>query len=117
MEFLTHSQLAYLPEYNAPRQVEIGELLKSKAEPKNIGKFQLTLSLIPLEGGQHCLRLLKPLTLKVNQNLRCELQDWGIEVDYLEVAANLPREVARRFLFLLSAAENEQLTEKDQADL
>jgi hypothetical protein len=105
-----------LLEYNAPRQVEGGVPFKSKTEPKHIGEFQLAQTVIPLEGGQHYLRLLKPLTLKVSQNLRCEVQDWGIELDYLAVSS-LPREAARRFSFLLTAAENEQLTEKDQADL
>lgn len=120
MLFLTEAPRAHPPEFNEPRYVESGQAFsfkaKSKEEPKHFGEFQLTQTMIPLEGGQHCLRLLKPLTLKVQQNLRCEVQDWGINVDYSEVP-HLPREIARRFLFLLSAAENEQLTDREQADL
>jgi hypothetical protein len=120
MQFLTEAPRAHPPEFNEPRCVEVGHGFAFEAKateaPKHLGEFQLAQTMIPVEGGQHCLRLLKPLTLKVSQQLRCEVQDWGIEMDYLEVP-HLPREVARRFLFLLSAAENEQLTEKDQADL
>ena len=117
MQFQTLPQRTYPPEFNELGSVEsYEERITAKEQPKHLGEFQLTQTIIPLEGGQHCLRLLKPLLLKVSQDLRCEVQDWGIEVDYLEVP-QLPRAVARRFLFLLSAAENEQLTEKDQADL
>jgi hypothetical protein len=73
-------------------------------------------TVIPLEGGQNCLRLLKPITLSIIQNGRCQVKDWGIEIDISEVPY-LPREIARKFLFLLAAAEGERLEEKDQANL
>jgi hypothetical protein len=120
MQYLTQPLRAHPPEFNEPGFVRSGSAFsfeaKAKTEPKFLGQFQLVQTMIPLEGGQHCLRLRKPLTLKVNRDLRCEVQDWGIEVNYSEVP-HVPREVARRFLFLLNAAENEQLKEKDQADL
>jgi hypothetical protein len=115
MEFLTHSLPANLPEFNAPRYVDVGQPLKADEEPKHLAEFQFAQTVIPLEGGQQCLRLLKPLQLQINQELEFEVRDWGIKMDCLELP-ELPREAARRFLFLLSAAENEQLTEKDQAD-
>jgi len=78
--------------------------------------FSFEQTVIPLEGGQHSLRLRKPLVLRINpENLRFLVKDWGIELDCLELS-RLPRELARRFLKLLNAAENEDLGESDQAD-
>lgn len=62
------------------------------------------------------LKLQKPLDLRINrETFRFKVTDWGIEVDCLELS-KLPREIARRFLFLMTAAENERLSEQDQAD-
>lgn len=47
--------------------------------------------------------------------LRFSVKDWGIEMDCLQLA-QLPRELARKFLRLLSAAESENLTEAEQAE-
>jgi hypothetical protein len=115
MEFLTPSRQANTPEFNAPPLVQVGEPLKAKDQPSFLSEFQFTQTMIPLEGGQQSLRLLKPLRLKINPELRFTVSDWGIEMDCLQLP-ELPRELGRRFLFLLNAAENEQLTEQDQAD-
>ena len=115
MEFLTQSRPANLPDFNAPHHVEFRGKVKAKEQPDFLSEFQFVQALIPLEGGQQSLRLLKPLKLKFSPERRFTVIDWGIELDCLRLP-DLPREVARRFLFLLSAAENEQLTEKDQAD-
>jgi hypothetical protein len=115
MEFLTPSRQASTPEFNAPPVVEFREPLKAKDEPDFLSEFQFAQTMIPLEGGQQSLRLLKPLRLKISPDLRFTVGDWGIEMDCLQLP-ELPRELGRRFLFLLSAAENEQLTEQDQAD-
>lgn len=115
MEFLTHNRPYSPPEFNAYRQVMVGERLTAEKEPENLTEFQFAHTVIPLEGGQQCLRLLKPLQLQITPALEFEVRDWGIKMDCLKLP-DLPREVARRFLFLLSAAENERLTEKDQAD-
>lgn len=72
--------------------------------------------ILSLEGGRQLLRLKKPLELQIDPDtMRFTVTDWGIEMDYLDLP-KLPREVARRFVRLLNAAENENLTGVDQAD-
>ena len=115
MEFLTQSRPSNSLDFNAPRYVDVGQPLKADKQPARLTEFEFAQRVIPLEGGQQCLRLLKSLHLNINEALEFEVQDWGIKMDCVKLM-DLPREVARRFLFLLSAAENEQLTEKDQAD-
>jgi hypothetical protein len=115
MEFLIQSRPSSPPEFNAPRYAYVGQSLKADKQPAHLTEFEFAQTVIPLEGGQQCLRLLKSLRLTINETLEFEVQDWGIKMDCLKLP-ELPRELARRFLFLLSAAENEQLTEKDQAD-
>jgi hypothetical protein len=115
MEFLTPSRAAYKPEFNAPRTIEVSRAIKAKEKPDFLSEFQFAQTVIPLEGGQHRLRLSKPLRLKIGSDLKFDVVDWGIQMDCLRLP-ELPREVARRFLSLLNAAENEQLTETDQAD-
>ena len=66
MEFLTPSRPVSAPEFNAPPFVEVGEPLKAKEEPDFLSEFQFAQTLIPLEGGQQSLRLLRPLHLKIN---------------------------------------------------
>lgn len=78
-------------------------------------QFNFEQSVFPLEGGRVALRLRKPLTLKVDfTTLRFTVCDWGIEMDITELP-HLPREVTRLFLRLLHAADNEALTEEEQA--
>lgn len=115
MEFLTQKRPASPPEFNVPPYAEVGEVLKAKEQPDFLSEFEFTQTMIPLEGGQQSLRLLKPLHLKITPNLRFTVKDWGIEMDCLHLP-ELPRAVARRFLTLWSAAENEMLTEQDNAD-
>src|SRR5438034_945342 len=98
MEFLTQSRPINLPDFNAPRHVEFREAVKAKDAPDFLSEFQFAQTLIPLEGGQQSLRLLKPLQLKVSPDLCFTVIDWGIEMDCGKLA-DLPREVARRFLF------------------
>lgn len=70
---------------------------------------------IPIEGGEHTIRLLAPLKLRMNfEKMNFTVVDWGIELGFSQLG-ELPREIARRFLKLVSAAENEQLSEQDQA--
>lgn len=79
-------------------------------------RFVFDEKLIPLEGGQSHIPLKKPLTLEIDpETLRFAVKDWRIEMDCAQLSL-LSREVARRFLRLLSAAENENLSEPDQAD-
>ena len=115
MEFLIQSRPSSPPEFNAPRYAYVGQPLKADKQPAHLTEFEFAQTVIPLEGGQQCLRLLKSLRLNINESMEFEVQDWGIKMDCLKLP-ELPRELARRFMFLLSAAENEQLTEKDQAD-
>ncbi len=69
----------------------------------------------PLEGGRAALRLLKPLQLKVNiDSAKFTVGDWGIEMDIADLP-KLPRAVTRLFIRLLHAADNEALTEEEQA--
>lgn len=70
---------------------------------------------IPLEGGQQTVKLLTPLKLQMDYGkMTFKVVDWGIELNFSKLG-ELPREVARRFLKLLNAAENDQLTEQDQS--
>ncbi len=79
-------------------------------------QFAFDQAFLTLEGGQSQIRLRKPLMLQIDPTtLRFTVKDWGIEMDCSGLA-QLPRELARKFLRLLSAAEVEGLTESEQAD-
>ena len=79
-------------------------------------QFAFDQTLITLEGGRSRLRLRKPLMLRIDPaKLRFVVSDWGIEMDCLQLG-ELPRELGRKFLRLLSAAESERLTEAEQAE-
>jgi hypothetical protein len=101
-----------------PQMVVEGEY-RGKHTPSQecFQEFVFDQKIIPFEGGNRSLRLLKQLTLQLDPaTLRFKVKDWGIELDCFNLQ-QLPRELARKCLFLLSAAENERLTEADQADL
>ncbi len=119
MEFLLNDMRASEPVFNARLPVETGtaEYAGKKApNPAELADYRFEQMAFPLEGGRQFLRLRKPLTLVIDrETLRFTVKDWGIAMDCLHLA-QLPREVVRRFLRLLSAAENEALTETDEAD-
>lgn len=106
-------------EFNRPVNQAVKEAeYAGKKEPSQeaLCEFSFEQRVIPLEGGQHSLKLRKPLVLRINRDtLRFVVKDWGVELDCVELS-RLPRELARRFLMLLNAAENECLGEADQAD-
>jgi hypothetical protein len=118
MQLLTQPRRK-LPEFAEPQSAQRAPVpvfeAKAEKQPAHLKTFRFAQTIIPFEGGTQCLRLLKPLTLKIGEALRFKVQDWGIELDCADLP-KLPREIARRFLFLLTAAENEQLNEVDQAD-
>lgn len=88
---------------------------KKEPSPETFTYFAFEQSVFPLEGGRVALRLRKPLMLHVDTNtLRFTVCDWGIEMDITELP-QLPRAVTRLFLRLLHAADNEALTEAEQA--
>jgi len=87
----------------------------AKKEPKHLLDYEFEQTLIPIEGGRQCLRLLKRLNLRITESLRFQVKDWGIEMDCSHLP-ELPREVARHFFKLLNASENDALTETDQAN-
>lgn len=129
MEVLTNSRISRdLPDFNSARRFEFAEpahwakehfaqsrAVKAKKEPLRIRTFEFAQRLIPIEGGRQCIRLLKPLTLVVQDESTFVVRDWGIELPYVDLP-RLPREVGRRFLFLLNAAQNCSLAENDEAD-
>jgi hypothetical protein len=79
-------------------------------------QFTFDQSLIVLEGGQSHIRLRKPLVLEIDPaTLQFTVKDWGIQLDCMHLP-QLPRELSRKFLCLLSAADSERLTESEQAD-
>lgn len=101
-----------------PQMVEAAEYSgKQNPTQGNFLDFVFDQKIIPVEGGKHSLKLLKPLVLRINHStLRFTVNDWGIEMDCGSLG-QLPREIARRILQLLSEAENERLSESDQAYL
>jgi len=103
------------PEFNGVRVASFHGRAKSDEQPKHLTCFEFSQRVISLEGGQQRLRLLKPLYLQIDHSLKFTVKDWGLQMDCAQLT-ELPREIARRFLFLLSAAERENLTENDQAD-
>ena len=106
-------------DFNRPIRVEAVEAeYAGKRDPSQgaLQSFTLDQRVIPLEGGRQLLMLQKPLELRIDPaTVRFTVADWGIEMDCLQLA-ELPRELARRFLILLRAAEDERLTEQEQAD-
>ncbi len=106
-------------EFNRPKTVEVCKAEYSgRRDPteNELSGFTFEQKVIPLEGGRQLLKLQKPLELRIDREaLRFKVTDWGIEMDCLQLS-KLPREIARRFLFLLAAADNERLSEQDQAD-
>jgi len=65
---------------------------------------------LPLEGGRINLHLQSPIKLRLDTiSFIFEVVDWGIKVDVSQVA-ELPALLARRFLELFSASENDALT-------
>ena len=118
MEFLLHNPRSTEPIFNVPMAIETGVAeYHSKKAPieAEYGFYIFEQKIIPLEGGRQLLRLRKPLLLKINpETLKFTVNDWGIEMDCLQLG-NLPREVARQFLKFLHEAENENLSEVDQA--
>lgn len=89
---------------------------KREPTPDALSSFTFEQKIIPLEGGNQTLRLRKPLELLIDPaSLHFTVKDWGIEMDCLKLG-ELPRQVARKFMRLLNAAENERLTEHEQAE-
>jgi hypothetical protein len=119
MHFLADAHKAPDFDFNRPVPVEAVEAeYDGRREPTlgALGSFAWDQSVIPLEGGFQLLKLQKPLQLQTyREKMRFTVADWGIELDCFQLP-QLPREVARRFLFLLRAAEDERLTEQEQAD-
>jgi hypothetical protein len=105
-------------DFNRPIPIEARDAEYSgRREPSHEGflTFVFEQTLITLEGGRQTLKLSKPLNLRINPDtMRFTVEDWGIELDCMQLP-QVPREVARRFLLLLSAAENESLSDADQA--
>lgn len=119
MEYLLHNLVSSEPIFNAPVTVEAceAEYAGRKApEAADLSNYVFEQTVFPLEGGNLLLRLRKPLVLALkSDSLRFTVTDWGIEMDCPHLW-QLPREVARRFLLLLSAAEEDRLTEQEKAD-
>ena len=121
MQFVAlNSTRASAPVFNGPGVVwrEHAEYAgKPTPTDEHFRSFVFEHTTLVLEGGRQTLRLRKPLTLKIDtEKMRFEVNDWGIEMDCIQLP-DLPREVARRFLFLLSASENSSLSVQDQAHL
>ena len=78
--------------------------------------FELEQLYVQLEGGKQNLRLLKPLKLKLDsETMKVQVQDWRVQIDYANLG-QLPREIARQFMKLMSKAEGETLSASEQAD-
>lgn len=78
-------------------------------------KFTFEQTAVPIEGGNLTLFLTKNLILKMDfHTMRYTVLDWGIEMDCASLP-QLPREISRRFLQLFNSAENDSLSENDQA--
>lgn len=115
MQFLTLPFRVNPPEFNSSPYADTAFYTATAPEPPvNLREFILNHRVIPLEGGRYCLRLQKNLKLEIISDMQFEVKDWGIKMECSELA-QLPREIARRFIFLLSEAEAERLTETDQA--
>jgi hypothetical protein len=70
---------------------------------------------LPIEGGRICLHLRLPIKLRLDTtSFTFEAVDWGIKIDAAQVA-DLPAMLARRFLELFSASENDALTVESRA--
>jgi hypothetical protein len=106
-------------DFNRPVPQAVAEVQYSGRQvpsEEGLRQFEFGQSLITIEGGNAQIRLRKPLMLQLEPaTLRFSVKDWGIEMDCLQLP-QLPREVVRKFLRLLSAAESEALTEAEQAD-
>ena len=119
---ITFAETPHAPsfEFNRPipqRAPEAEYLGRQAPSQERFQEFVFDQTIIPFEGGSRSLRLQKPLALQMDPaTFRFKVKDWGIELDCFNLS-QLPRELARKFLLLLSAAENERLSESDQADL
>lgn len=89
---------------------------KEAPSAEALHQFEFEQKLITLEGGHSQIRLRKPLLLQIDPNtLKFAVKDWGIQMECVQLD-KLPRELARKFLRLWSAADSENLTEAEQAD-
>jgi hypothetical protein len=85
-------------------------IAEAQPAPKLLKTYRFPQQLIPLDGGKTLLRLRKPLQLFVNQKtLEFDVEDWGIRMHCADVA-DLPRQIARRFLQLFSKADSRVLS-------
>lgn len=116
MHFTTTDKTVGKPDFYISRPAEGRVKWEGGNSSEELSTFTFDQMAFSLDGGQQFLHLRKPLLLKINKSkLSFEVTDWGIEMDCLRLA-ELPHALTRRFLKLLSAAENESLSEREQAE-
>jgi hypothetical protein len=84
--------------------------------PKFLKTYRFLQQLIPLDGGKTLLRLRKPMQLTLDQKtLQFDVEHWGIRM-HCDDVADLPRQVARRFLQFFSKADARALSEQEMSE-
>jgi hypothetical protein len=106
------AQYAYIEGLNP----QLPNQLRASKEPsreKRVG-YVFPQTLFPLDGGKTLLRLRSAPVLQVsNKSLEFEVEGWGIRMKCGEVY-DLPRQIARRFLYLFGRSEQQVLSEEER---
>lgn len=109
----TGQRLEYVEGYN-PLPREIRARQEPRADRKTAYRFNQRI--IPLDGGSLLLRLRHSLNLAVDpKTMRFEVEGWNIQLP-VEAAADVPRQIARRFSELFSKADARILSDAEEQD-
>jgi hypothetical protein len=109
----TNQRLEHVEGYN-PLPTE----LRARQAPRTDRKaaYRLNQRIIPLDGGSMLLRLRNTLNLAVDpQTMQFEVEGWNIHLP-VDQAADVPRQIARRFVELFSKADAGILSDKEEQD-
>jgi hypothetical protein len=95
-----------------PTQVVVA----SSVAPSKSITYRFPQQIIPLDDGRTLLRLREAPLLTVDSNqMHFEVENWGIKMNCEDVA-DLPRQIARRFLTLFSKADNNVIGEEERLE-
>ncbi len=109
----TNQRLEYVEGYNSlPTEVRARQ--EPRADRKTV--YRLNQRIIPLDGGSLLLRLRNPLSLAVDpKTMQFEVEGWNIHLG-VDNAADVPRQIARKFIELFSKADARILSDAEEQD-
>jgi hypothetical protein len=105
-------EYAYVDGLNPQLPTKVGVAKEPRADRRISYTFPQTL--FPIDGGKTLLRLRSAPVLSVDSGtLEFEIEGWGVRMSCADVH-DVPRQIARRFLYLFGKSEQRLLSEQER---